>query len=1568
MGLMELPRTEPGHLIITPHPMLLDGQRNVVWESRPGESLYVLLMRNVPELDGQPWAVSIGGVPVERHLWHCVYPKQGQVIEVRGGVGKAAMMIVAMIALTYFTFGFGAATAGMWGAGAAAGAMGGGLAGMVFATGVYMAGSMLINKVLGPKPPKVGSQQQDSVYSLSGARNQMRPYEPVPLLFGRVRITPDLLSKPYTWYEGNDQYLGIHLCAGVNVGRIEPIYNGDTLLSTYEGVSVYHAGYSQMPSVDIPLYSNADVIDGGQLLDTSTDPKHTPGAWVERASSPDTLRLIVGLEYQLYDKTSKGGDKNNTERVEVQYRAHGTTDWQLFGNYTVNSSKTKAYRAGYSKDVPRGQYDVRVRTGGLNTNGSGAQAAFTWTTLTSVQADDADYSGLSRTGIKMKATGQLNGTPDELRAVGCADPIPLWDGTAWATVETGNPGAQILAYARGMSRGGRMQAGMGLADAQIDIESLKAFTLHCAANGYSYNFYIKDARNHEQVLSAIALAGFGQITWAGGRLGVVWAAQEQPLSGVVNMATIKKGQFQVDYNLSNAADGIEYTYLDAATWETKTLRVPAPGVTTMLNPAQVTGEGVTTEQHAARMARWHLAQSLYQYKDISYSTDIEHLSYQRMSRLAMQHDMTQWGYGGRVQAAVSAAGVMTLTLDEAVPAPAMGNAYIGLRIPGERVYRVFQIKPFVGEATTVELVEPWPADAAVPGSTNDNPAHDTIWIYDFKQTPGLSVRVVSIEPESDLKGASVRVVQEGPEFWNYVLTGHYVPPPSGSLLQTRPVASNLRITEQQVVQGNTTFTELTATFDISGPVGNIVVRAAEDGQELEEVAQTQTRTATWRIPAAGAYNIVVRPFSPDGEAGVAVSANYITAGANLPPVLVDLFNVEQRSGGVRLYTWGWLSSTIQSPDFAGVEIRYIAGTVAAPTWDTMTPVGDTGYHTAAFEAVVPASGQWTFACRSRNTAGVLSAGMRVVTLTLSANLGEQIGGIGTDLDALTQQQVAQQVEIDAAQAAALGADLKAAKALAVIGAEYVASSAYVVDDVVYKDGRMYRAKQAVLAGTAPPNVTFWLDIGTVTEAQRGTTTALHQLRVDVDDQGNTFASAITDVRQQAGSTGVNLLWKEYSYFDSDTLPTISQYGVADVAASAFQSVSGFGGRLLRLITNTNVTTASVFFGASSTDYNIPLSSGTYIVSFDAWTPGFSTHSFRVAMATSGGTFLGQVMTAKPTRSRFAAVITLPAGTTAGVLQLMQNLSGSIGLSIYFDRFQIERALLDGTEQSPWTPGNSARETGKNASATVALKVAQDAQITLVTDVNGRFIGSRTINDGVRGGTEFLADYFRVLSPGGAEGLEVQDGYIRAWKGNSQTIMGVKFGASGQGLMKWFGPNIGAAACTKANATSWEDDQGRAYFAGELSAGVPKNTYQSTQVSGTASVETGIFSTLGRSKVVTASLSYLNAFATATNLGTSDTALSGTLIIERSLNGGAWTEVTRTPVNGTRHYNGYEAGIGYSYSFNIGGALNTTDTTTGTPTFNYRARLESPSGWPFSRPEGGPNAMGRQTTTIISVEP
>jgi len=988
---------QEGQLIFTPNPVVLDGQQLIPMDLRPGESLYVFLQRHITDLDGAPWEVSIGGVQIDRHMWHLVRPKDGQIIEVRGGVaGRSALMLVALAALTIFTVGLSTplAAAG-WSALAIAGTQ----------AAVYIAGSLIINKVLGPKKPSATSNDTDSVYSINSQRNSARQYEPLPLVFGRVRVTPDLASNPYTWYQGNDQYLGLTLTPGLNVGRVEDLYNGDALLSSFDGVSTWFNNFPEMASQAIPLYSNADTIAGGDL---TAEDKHTPGPWVQRTTSDNTIRIQVDLEYVLFDTTSKGKPKTNQETFNIQYRPVGESTWQLFGNYSVQSDSQKTQRVSYGKDVPAGQYEVQVRIAGMNTDGSGANAQFTWSSMTSVQPDTANYAGIPRIGISIKATGQLSGSLDEVRTVAHSRPAEVWTGTEWVTEETSNPGAHILRYARGIyDENGARIAGIGLDDSQIDIASLQVFMLHCAANNYEYNYCIKDARSHDDVLGTIALAGFGELTWAGGRLSVIFATDEQPESGVVNMATIKRGAFQVDYALAAAADGVEYTYIDSTTWETTTLRVAAPGVTTMLQPAQLTGEGVGTEEHAAQMARWHLAQSLYQYKDISYSTDLEHLSYRRMSMLSLQHDMTQWGYGGRiVSASKTSGGVVTLVLDDTVPAPPPSNGFIGLRIPGEGVYRVFQVVNFGGPTNTVTLTGVWPNDAPLPGSPG-NPAHDTLWCFDFKSTPGQRVRVTAIEPENGMTGARVTCVPESAEFWHYVYTGEYIPPQSGSLLPTRPVASNLKVTEVQQVQGDTIYTELQVTFDITGGImGDAVVLSDLDGNaEVEEVARTTTRSASFRIPRAGTYTISVRPLTPDGLPGVAASIIYTTTGADAPPVLVDLFDIIDGSGGLRKYTWGFYSTTIQSADFTGVEIRYIASDAMdpQPNWDNMTPVGETGYHAAAFESTVPVAGNWTFACRSVNTSGTLSTAARYVTKTLGKNLDELHNETSQDIvDAFNQ--------------------------------------------------------------------------------------------------------------------------------------------------------------------------------------------------------------------------------------------------------------------------------------------------------------------------------------------------------------------------------------------------------------------------------------------------------------------------------------------------------------------------------------------------------------------------------------
>ncbi|MBS3018531.1 hypothetical protein DJFAAGMI_01263 [Comamonas sp. PE63] len=964
-----------GRLVVAPHALTVDGLRNVPADLQPGESLAAFLARHVPGIESGAWTVCISGHEVPRHMWARTFPRHGQLIACRAMPQRAALQLVALAALSYFTLGGGAGWIGTtFGAGA-------GVSGAI-GLGMFVAGSVLVNKVLAPKMAAAQTLAQKQIYSLSDQRNTARPYEPIPVLWGEMRVTPDLASKSYAWYEGDDQYLSTILLGGINVHSAADLAIGETLITSYADVSVYYNGFAGMPSQEVPLYSNVDAVAGAEFVNG--------GDWITRTGSAGAAALQLDIEGQLYDVDNKGRIRPNSVELTIEARVVGSAGWLTLSRSTLTHASTDVLRRTFSFDVAPGQYEVRARLGvpRWHEGGTADACKFTWVSLKSVQADTTDYRQWGRIGIRIRASGQISGSLDTVRVTYRARPLPIWTGTQWATAATraeglSNPGAILLQTLRGVwvtdAQGQRvLQFGFGLSDEQIDIEGLKAFMLHCAARGYTYDRWVTASMSLGAFCQEVALAGMGEFTWTdGSRPTAVFVGRGQPTGAVVNMANMLKGGFSVDYALSQAADGIEYQWLSRETWEMTTLRVMAPGVTTMLSPARVTGEGITSEQHAAVMARYHLAQSLYQYKTVHFTADIEHLDYRRLSVLSVSHDLTQWGFGGRVMAARRTGAQVQLTLDE--PVPPLATPYIGLRVPGARDYRVWAVQPLQAESDVITLAGEWPGDLALPGEGADNLAHDTLWCYDFKATPGYRVRVTGIDPESDLKGARVTAVPEGPEFWDYVLNGHYVPAPGQSTIAqlVRPAVKNLRVAEKVNLQGNTQWYELSCVWDVEGDCDHAQVWAGRDGSELRLVdGNAQSARSTFRIDGAGEWLIDVRPFNASGQAGQSATLLYITTMTQLPPRNPGSFTVQQVEGGLRRFAWEYAGE--RPAAFAGVQIRYVPGDVplSVANWEAMQPLGSADdVYAAQFVTTQPDAGQWTFGLRAIDTAGQLANGV-----------------------------------------------------------------------------------------------------------------------------------------------------------------------------------------------------------------------------------------------------------------------------------------------------------------------------------------------------------------------------------------------------------------------------------------------------------------------------------------------------------------------------------------------------------------------------------------------------------------
>lgn len=203
--------------------------------------------------------------------------------------------------------------------------------------------------------------------------------------------------------------------------------------------------------------------------------------------------------------------------------------------------------------------------------------------------------------------------------------------------------------------------------------------------------------------------------------------------------------------------------------------------------------------------------------------------------------------------------------------------------------------------------------------------------------------------------------------------------------------------------------------------------------------------------------------------------------------------------------------------------------------------------------------------------------------------------------------------------------------------------------------------------------------------------------------------------------------------------------------------------------------------------------------------------------------------------------TAPAGAVKACMGWRAQATGPQHTTPYLWGAQpmLEEMRPEQVGPSPWSAGGSESFAG----------------YSMYVTADGLTGGLVTKNDGRVVDMKILANVLQILSPNKPEGIEMRDGYIRTWRGNSQRIIGNGFGVGGEGLIDYFGPNVGAAAASKANATVWMDVNGNAYWGGSLAAGVLRNAVQSTQSSTVGTeVVNGPFGTNGRNKSVVVSFS------------------------------------------------------------------------------------------------------------------
>ncbi|OMG88013.1 host specificity protein J [Achromobacter xylosoxidans] len=593
--------------------------------------------------------------------------------------------------------------------------------------------------------------------------------------------------------------------------------------------------------------------------------------------------------------------------------------------FRMTGSRQEPTRREVTWNVPPGQFEIRVRkvTGDINDSRESNETAVSQ--ILAFQQDDADYTGQSRFALRIKATGQLNGQVDQFNAIGVAR-CNVWNGSSWVFGPTSNPAWWFLWFAKGrLAPDGSRVFGCGLTDAEIDIEGIKAWGAWCDANRLTFNYVLDRKMNSANVLDVIARAGRAAKTQHTGKLGVVWDAANLPDVATFGPFNIKAGSFQIAYLNEGTVDEIVLNFVNADRhWMMDEVRVRVPGATTTTNPLQLDLDGCTNLDMASREANLLAASQVWHRRRVSFETDIEGYVASKGDVIRLTHDLTVWGYSGRMLPGSRGAVGGTLpkiVLDSGVPSD--GSGVVLLRDPRGRM-KVVSVSSAVGDVTELTIVSdldgfPMPGD---PGFEDIN-SLDWVWQFDPLQTPGRRFKITSVEPSAD--GVKFTAIDDDPGYYASENNPYqYTPPRDGGLLNG--VVFNVTFSESIRSVSNDDI-DVQISWSISAAT-KVQVNVSVAGVALQPIITTE-RNLTVSAKTGNLIVVTVRPVNLLGL-GAPFRSQYTVTGLLAPlPAVTGLTSVFR--DGLTTLIWNRVTD-IRQPDY---EVRI------GSSWANSRTVGTT---------------------------------------------------------------------------------------------------------------------------------------------------------------------------------------------------------------------------------------------------------------------------------------------------------------------------------------------------------------------------------------------------------------------------------------------------------------------------------------------------------------------------------------------------------------------------------------------------------------------------------------------------
>src|SRR5210317_1026336 len=275
----------------------------------------------LPNWEKETITATLNGRLITREEWESKTIREGDsAVIVRSPAGddaKDIFRLILLIVVVIYAPQFGGWASGAWGGSAVA-----------WEVAFVVAGSLLINAILPPTLPSMGSDSEmenSRTYGIDGAKNTAEEGIPVPICYGGFRMAGNIVNV-YTKNAGNTQYLYMLMCAGEgHIAGIRDIEVNEQPLNSYQHVQTQTRLGSETQEI-MPWFGDTTTpISVGVTLNQTFQTRTT--------GVIDAFRVDCVAPGGLIQYLDDGSKRTVTVPLEIEYKLTTDTEWTTLGTW-----------------------------------------------------------------------------------------------------------------------------------------------------------------------------------------------------------------------------------------------------------------------------------------------------------------------------------------------------------------------------------------------------------------------------------------------------------------------------------------------------------------------------------------------------------------------------------------------------------------------------------------------------------------------------------------------------------------------------------------------------------------------------------------------------------------------------------------------------------------------------------------------------------------------------------------------------------------------------------------------------------------------------------------------------------------------------------------------------------------------------------------------------------------------------------------------------------------------------------------------------------------------------------